>query len=938
MEKKRSLKYLLVSVCLALLLASIGGVIAGAADSVNEDPSLVIKGASLDLNSKLGIAFAVDSNVWDENLQLKLYYDNNPGATDVAADETLDVDDVLAETVVKGGTEYKVIVSDGFAPTDVHTTVYARLYNTDNGNYGPIIKTGVLELVHVMKEQVESKTELTDDEKEVRLGLYNAIIAYEAATRKNILPADNELADAEFHLVKVEDGYIVDGDLKYTYGLFAEGEKVALSVNDDIPAKLADHASKTGEQYSVLGWSDNGALGVDNSTAAAAVVKGAVTYSPVFARTDKFVKSNDKSASTQVLASSNASVAASGLLWTDLNEEVAQYYGIKSFEDATLVTNAGGFTYDAAKNAIAFSGNGKFATTTTYANVIFGNPAQGQNNLPQSTVIDFNICIPSVDNDGDGKYNEVDGDLHYIADGQSGLFNILVAYERDNLITTSNSEKLFRLAINADTGNEAKSAVGWSLNSSANVYDAISYGVSGKFANMSNLNDNGFFATNNVFDKVTTYEFDREYNIKLVLSSRFVTVTDPSGSTRTVIGLDRVDIYVDDVLHHSRIVGAEIKSGGTDTYGDVSLGFAGTFQAENFDKHSGGDHFAARHTGSPYILLGVGTGNYCIATLEMSDPQSYTTSLTPFDGECINTNGGYVHANHGTANLAKMRFTYDELEAALTTVKNGSQLNLINYQLDGSTPTVTWNDLPNINFLYSRDTAKAMGADPAQTATNTKATYANKMLSITTDKDATNNGHIVPIYVANPLQGLAGNYNGEVLVFEFRVQLPSQDTNGNGTLNQYNDFIKTGSSVYSEFMFGFNGNWEMQHDASKLVWLQMQLQGNAGSADNPDVMNTYGIRDNGNGDVPSDKVNIGEWLQIKFVVVPNANGTVNYVDTYLNGKWNRRYDNGGTTTGSVLAAFDKNLFNQPYCGIVFQNIVFRIGTVNLMDFNCYLIR
>ena len=62
MEKKRSLKLLIVSACLALLLVSIGGIIAGASEPVTIDDDLKISGASLDLNDKISIAFAVKAD------------------------------------------------------------------------------------------------------------------------------------------------------------------------------------------------------------------------------------------------------------------------------------------------------------------------------------------------------------------------------------------------------------------------------------------------------------------------------------------------------------------------------------------------------------------------------------------------------------------------------------------------------------------------------------------------------------------------------------------------------------------------------------------------------------------------------------------------------------------------------------------------------------
>ena len=53
MENKKSLKYLFVAACLALLVASIGGVVSASGTATETNDNLKIAGASLDLSDKI---------------------------------------------------------------------------------------------------------------------------------------------------------------------------------------------------------------------------------------------------------------------------------------------------------------------------------------------------------------------------------------------------------------------------------------------------------------------------------------------------------------------------------------------------------------------------------------------------------------------------------------------------------------------------------------------------------------------------------------------------------------------------------------------------------------------------------------------------------------------------------------------------------------------
>ena len=295
MEKKRSLKLLIVSACLALLLVSIGGIIAGANEPVKVNDNLVIKGASLDLNDKISIAFAVKADAigYEKNKELQYaveIYDTNPGTK--AGNGTL-----VTYHVVKtiGGEEYVLFITDGFTAPNYKNTVYARLVG--NGEYGPVVKTGVLEMANRQlagyNEKLAAATD--DDTKDyynTRVKLYSAIINYGI----NADLVVSQQTKYNYSFITVADGYIVDdAGSKWTTGVYANGTKLNLEANVPTDVKLYTIGAD------VYGWSDGASAAPGNVF----TVRNNSTISPVFSQSTVDVNP----VTTQWALASNGTVA-----------------------------------------------------------------------------------------------------------------------------------------------------------------------------------------------------------------------------------------------------------------------------------------------------------------------------------------------------------------------------------------------------------------------------------------------------------------------------------------------------------------------------------------------------------------------------------------------------------------------------------------------------
>ena len=265
MEKK-NFKYLLISVCLALLIASIGGVVVGAAGT--QDNSLAIKAETLDINGRVGIAFAVPTSVYNANNGIRVeLYDADPALG--AANKIQTIDQVLTndngENVTVNGCV--VFVSDGFDPYDFADTVYARV-ETDSA-YGATRATGVLELAYKMLNSVNGLETLTAAQ-QTRKDLYLSLIEYHDKVQQVFNPNYVPVS-----YITVADG-ILDG--KGNAMLVKEGQVFSATSTFD--------ASSLGMAF--VGWSTDGSAAnmVASTFTAQNVVPGVIqnfAYEPMFA-------------------------------------------------------------------------------------------------------------------------------------------------------------------------------------------------------------------------------------------------------------------------------------------------------------------------------------------------------------------------------------------------------------------------------------------------------------------------------------------------------------------------------------------------------------------------------------------------------------------------------------------------------------------------------
>lgn len=264
MEKK-NFKYLLISVCLALLIASIGGVLVGAAGT--KDNSLAIKAETLDINGKVGIAFAVPTSVYNANNGIRVeLYDADPALG--AANKIQTIDTVLTndngENVTVNGCV--VFVSDGFDPYGFADAVYARV-ETDSA-FGATRKTGVLELAYKMLSGINGVENLTAAQ-QTRKDLYLSLIDYHDKVQQVFNPDY-----APMSYITITDG-ILNGES--TGMLVKEGDVFTATSTFD--------ASSVGMAF--VGWSSDGSAAnmVASTFTAQNVVPGVIqsfAYEPMF--------------------------------------------------------------------------------------------------------------------------------------------------------------------------------------------------------------------------------------------------------------------------------------------------------------------------------------------------------------------------------------------------------------------------------------------------------------------------------------------------------------------------------------------------------------------------------------------------------------------------------------------------------------------------------
>ena len=385
MEKKRSLKYLLVSVCFALLIASIGGMVIGATDNVEADATLAIKGATLDLNDKISIAYAVEASIAGYNAEdgsVANYvhiYAHNPNGTSALGE-------ALEDYVIKniGGVDYVLYITDGIAPTAYGENIYARLVDETNGKYGAVRKAGVLELVGNLKANLKED----DARYAIKAGLYDTILAYEEAAYKVV-----EGIESPYVTINVSDGKYSDGNGYYASGIVKKGTEVSFIGEAGQELDLASVNAYA------AGWNLNGMVVSGNTVTINEDSELFPAYG-IYGQYDGNPYTNTGSNSTNF--NTNHGFYLGDIVYSKAGEGV-------TFAGAQLDSTY----YTTKKMSVAEDGSAQWdlydlikpenTSKTVYpSNFWFTNMTDAGN----VASISFDVRFNSVDKDGDGIYNE----------------------------------------------------------------------------------------------------------------------------------------------------------------------------------------------------------------------------------------------------------------------------------------------------------------------------------------------------------------------------------------------------------------------------------------------------------------------------------------------------------------------------------------------------
>ncbi len=380
MKEKKSLKYLIVSACLALLLVSIGGIVVGASENVAPDTDLAISGVSLDLGDKISIVYAVEKEkIADEygNIVASVStYSKNPNGT-ANTGETLTYY-IERQMNNKEGvpTDFVFFYSEGFASVHYGETVYARLVH-DNGSVGTVVKTSVIELVKGL--QAKNEANPTSDRYATKKGLYEAILNYGVKTQAVLTEYP------VYNYFTVNDGaYLDDANQKWTSGVVADGTAITMSPSADVGLPME--------------WNDG--TNTYSGNTVTVDVNGA-SYSPAYVET---------------VYDTNPGIAN----WTGTPDEWYKYESLLKSAPITPTETASNFA------TLSYLGNGVIKyeypfkeydlTAPLSGNGVLGagnnNPIRFQNlyaTAGSSVTMSFKVQYPELDLNGNGISNEAYG-------------------------------------------------------------------------------------------------------------------------------------------------------------------------------------------------------------------------------------------------------------------------------------------------------------------------------------------------------------------------------------------------------------------------------------------------------------------------------------------------------------------------------------------------
>ena len=613
MKTKRSLKYLLVSACLALLLVSIGGVLAAADTPVAATTGLEIKGASLDLSDKISIAFVVEATVAGEDAENGSVhlYSTNPTGTAAAGEEV-----TTTKLMTIGGKQYVAYISEGFAPVEYGETVYARFMHK-NGTVGKVQKTSVIELVKGMQANLKD----TDAKYEAKVGLYNAILTY-GVKAQAVLGSDYPVYN---YFTVADGGYVDNAGAKWTTGVVEKGTEVELVATPDLGLPTI--------------WSDGTNEYVDSVT-----VSSDKNYS--FSHYDmSLVNDNPWVTGWNGLASSNYSEGMLAQMLTDQSvEKITSTYVASSSTRSFSLNESGKGVYSVTQP------NRYYKDVTTADTSSTSNSSGNQyvrlstigSRTNQSSVISFTLNFPGNDVNGNGT-NWDYGPDSYTVDVETGLdendepiYDTVTYYQNGDMFKGGSNAEMLRFQVVSATGATSSAAEILMYLNFAAVTETNADGVKVvkgwqlKPANGTN-GDKNKYTVSTVYDIETSHDVDIE----------FVPAEDGTVS--------EIKIYIDGALSatHKASNGTDAKYG---IYANTKKLFSATKDAS--------------YIGFDIGTLGRFVGDYEVSNIKLTMKNNVTKDQLADYGYSTNmsdVNHGAIVAGYDVANQTTVHYAWNEL-------------------------------------------------------------------------------------------------------------------------------------------------------------------------------------------------------------------------------------------------------------------------------------
>ena len=908
MENKRSLKYLIVSACLALLVASIGGVVVGAVEAPATS-DIQILGATLDLNDKVSIGYVVDAaavgyDVATNTVQHYVYtYETNPTGT---AAKGTPLTDFVYKTY-SDGSAYVIFLTKGIAVSDYSDNVFARVVEGDK--VGAVKKAGVYELANLMQKQGVSSAANK---------LVSAVIKYHDAAYKVLTGTASP-----YKFVTVSDGYIVDGDFKYTSGVYAAGTKLTLADSIDAAKKGA----------TLAGWTD----GKNTAYSSVVSVSDSVNYAPTYELltsaeynpyTSNWYINGTSSKDSNFQPTATKSVGMGERYWNAIVSGVngmGEANALPFYHLIQAASTSKGYNAltkyvfrDETGNPVLKFSYEKNPLLNATATAVSETPAMGNNssfifanNAVAGEYLDlsYDIMFPTIDKDGDGVVNEAEFQAG-VADEDDDGNPITTDPQYGDYFTTSSNAMAVRtyIALTNSANNAGNLADNLLYISYKAVYDAnkivtgfqiqINSGYTHNTANGTTNNASGSTGQADQQSELlpTVYPLDKYIHV----TARIIANDDGAVSA--------VEIYANGVLVETRTAAAGWSKDG--------------LSEKTWD-------------GTIKLFDGEGTTKYKYAGFALTSPGRFRGDYYVKNFEC--TTGSEISASAVKA-LADVVTPADTVYP----VVHSAWAN--NAPSGVATGVSTLGDpILGVNLLRSYNTSASW-------------VYDSKLDTITVAHTGSGSAGAFNLHVTNPLKGMAADQReGAAVAFDFNFTVPLIDFDKDGVINEAHEYGGTTSTVLGFMYFGYgngaNGNATPPDGMASAI----RLQKNKANVETFH-MSDYGRNSTNNltPNVDGSAVSIlggtagGILVNIKVVMYPNAeSGVIEKVETYVNGTLKNTRTQDSTDIKTQMAYSNDashsyrssaNIFNAEFLNFSYQLNSSRYASISLSNIQAYVVK